>query len=580
MATTTLQRRPGTKSLRIEPVNWTAPEGDWVFCFGSDEPGWEGYFAPDDELIITQSVSSYGVTTFVRSRARLRGPSVAPPTGWRWEAFAFVGLDVWVFELLPGETRDLTDLAICAQSLGGGDLRFGLRVIGPSLAEPVNLEIPAFYIDENVLDEAEGLIIANRSPEAGGTGVPQDEVVRFDLMDSHGTPDEDETYIYIEGVLAYDGAGGAQPGFTINKTAPYAGVLRFEITPDDVFPSQEVIEVRVVSQDLLVAHTIDSTWSFTIEDLTAPVVLEAVSRFHDVVRVTFDEPVVGADVPGVYTFERLEGPDFPSVAVEAVSVEQVSPTEYDVTLDVPITRGARYRVIVSGDVEDEHGNAVVAPYDDAEFIGYECAPVAGRSFDLWGMIPEFNRRNDATKDLARFIAVCQEVVDLLLCDIDRWTEIIDVDIAAERYLDQMLILLGNPFKFDLSPDEKRRLIRTLVEIYQLKGTKVGIISVIRFFLGIEVEILAFTEEGWILGVSDLGDDTILGPGTSRERYSFDVEAPIVLTEEQRQQIRDLVEYMKPAHTHLVRLIEPEDPEVIDHLELGLSELGGSEWWLH
>jgi len=37
--------------------------------------------------------------------------------------------------------------------------------------------------------------------------------------------------------------------------------------------------------------------------------------------------------------------------------------------------------------------------------------------------------------------------------------------------------------------------------------------------------------------------------------------------------------MKPAHTHLARLVEPAIPEVIDHVELGLSELGET-WELH
>lgn len=577
--TTTLQRKPGTNSLRAGPTGWTAPEGSFVFVFGSDEAGREGYFLPGDGVTITQT-DSYASARLIRARARLRGPSIAPPTDWRWEAYGEVdAVDAWSFELQPGETRDLNDLAINTQGLGGSTtLVFGLRLVGPGGAEAENLEIPAFYLDEIVLDEVvDGLVVTNRSPEPGADGVPRDEVIQFDLMDTASDPDAASTRVYVDGVLAYDGAlGGEQPGYNVVTSTPSAGTLRFVIEVPYLFESLRVVPVRVVSTNTGATHLLDETWSFQVVDLTAPVLVSAVSRTHSVVRVTFDEDVVGADDPGVYSFTRLEAP---SVNVVAVSVVAVSTTEYDVTLDIPITRGALYRVTVI-DVEDVHGNVIAAPYDQAEFRGYECAPVAGRRFDLWLMIPEMNRQQDVSRDLYKTIAVFQEVVDLLLCDIDRWTDILDVDIAEERYLDHMLITLGNPFSFELDVASKRRLIRTIVDMYRLKGTKVGIVSVVRFFLGIDIDIVAFTEEGWILGVSELDVDTILGPGTLRERYSFDAISPIALTDDQRAQIRQIIQYMKPAHTHLVRIIEPTIPTSIDHLELGLSELGGDEWMLH
>jgi len=37
--------------------------------------------------------------------------------------------------------------------------------------------------------------------------------------------------------------------------------------------------------------------------------------------------------------------------------------------------------------------------------------------------------------------------------------------------------------------------------------------------------------------------------------------------------------MKPAHTHFARLVGPVIPAMIDHLELGLSQLGET-WELH
>jgi phage tail-like protein len=168
------------------------------------------------------------------------------------------------------------------------------------------------------------------------------------------------------------------------------------------------------------------------------------------------------------------------------------------------------------------------------------------------------------------------VVDLLLCDVDRWTDIIDVDVAEERYLDQMLIGLGNPFSFaaELDADDKRRLIRVLVGIYQLKGTARGIIDAIRFFLGIEVEIVTYLGDPdiWVMGEDELGVGTFLGPGDQRARFSFEIISPVGLTDEQRERIRAIVDLMKPGHTHLIRIVEPTPPEVADPWELGLSEL--------
>ena len=80
------------------------------------------------------------------------------------------------------------------------------------------------------------------------------------------------------------------------------------------------------------------------------------------------------------------------------------------------------------------------------------------------------------------------------------------DLAAERFLDLMLQDLGNPFPFDLSAADKRRLLNVLVAIYREKGTAVGIKNVIRFFLGLEVDIITYTGEGLVLGESLLGED--------------------------------------------------------------------------
>jgi hypothetical protein len=60
---------------------------------------------------------------------------------------------------------------------------------------------------------------------------------------------------------------------------------------------------------------------------------------------------------------------------------------------------------------------------------------------------------------------------------------------------------------------------------------------------------------------------------------FNVIASRALTSAERQQLRAIVNYLKPAHTHFIDLIEPGVLVEADHWELGVSELG-TETLLH
>lgn len=583
----TLQRRPGILVNRIEPAGWTPPEGSHVWCFGSDEPGWTGFFGPTDAVQIKQ-IGGYGSARLVRATGHLRGPRVAPPSGWKWIAYGAVGGVVfWSYELVAGRETDLLDLAIPVQPVGAAsEYEFGLFVQGPGGAEPVELEIPAFYLDAIVLDElAPKLAVANMSPARGETRVefdPTTPVITFDLLSFDGDAQQSALDVYVAGVKVVS-AGVAIAGWAFSFAVLAVGQAQVNLQPPSGWgESGEDVVVRVVDADSTGNH-VDASYDFVLEDVLGPVVLAAQSLDHMTVRVSFDESVVQTDAtatndalnPASWALAALTAPAFvPAV----VSITPVSPTVVDVTLDKPLTQGATYRITAT--VADLVGNVSTDPTNHADFVAFACDEPAGRDFTLYEMVAQKHRDEDATRDLEKFLGLLQEPLGLILCDVDVWTDILDVDRAAERFVDQMLITLGNPFDFDLDLNDKRKLVRVLPRIYELKGTAPGVIAVIRFFLGIEVTITAYASEGWILGEDELGVGSILGPSTSFARFSFDVTSPVALTDEQRTRIRALVDYMKPAHTHFINLIEPTIPEVIDHLELGLSELGGDEWMLH
>ena len=445
------------------------------------------------------------------------------------------------------------------------------------------------------------LFLLNRSPEPGEVGVPVDEHVFLEVVDDGGA-DVDLTALQVwiasEGgpeVLAFD-AGVFQPGFA--GSASYTasgglGIRRVQVDLQSLLQSLEEVTVHVTAtNDAGIPEMLDQSYSFFVEDLTPPVLVSAEALGLQLIRVTFDEPVVQADAaatgdalnPANYALARLTAP---SVDVIVTSVETVTPTVLDLTTDIPLSPGRRYRLTSSG-VEDLIGNAVAPPFDHVEFVAYSPPRPADREFVLIDLLAQVNRDEDVTEDLAKFTACLQEVTDLVLYDIDRWADsLLDPDTAEEQYLDAMLADLGNPFPFVASSSavDKRRLIRVLVDIYRLKGTEKGVVDTVRFFLGLEVDVDEFIDGAvMLLGESELGSDGtdgewVLGASAQATLYSFVVVSPVTLTDDQKDKIGQIVEFIKPGHTHFLGFVEPTAPIVIDHLELGLSELG-LNWELH
>jgi len=509
--------------------------------------------------------------------------------------------------------------------------------------------------------------LINRIPEPGEIEVPQSSGIQIDIYEygggGGGVP-VTLIEVTVEGVLAYDGDGGGfQAGFTGTVTAGLStGLTRIVINPDTDFTSKQVVDVDVDIDGG--AYT--ESYSFTAQDTEAPQISAVDARSKTVVRVTYAEPVKQTSAsdaddalnPANYALLRQS---VPAVNVVPVSVAAVDASTVDVTVDVEMTFGAPYRITI-GNVADLEGNPFVAPANYVDFIAFIPDFPAGRRFRLIEFIPLINREEDVSGELHLTIAIFQEVTNLILCEIDEWTNIIDPDLAPEAFVDAMLADMGNPFgRFDLEEVDKRRLLRNLISFYQLKGTERGIINAIRFFLGIEVAIDIFNGEGWELtdtpnrvagpgttgsspsfesGIAEVidlqetlivelngvvvststsgssegevGDElndadgtlgvppAILGPSPAG-LYSFCILSPVDLTLEQAESIVFLANYLKPAHTHLVCIVQPNEPtfdtsglgvEVVsvtgpafDHVELGFSELGGGAgqpgtWILH
>ncbi len=582
MATTLFQRALGQTQGRIEPVGFVPMEGTHAFVLGSDTPGVFGRFMPGDYAEVAQTLDLTGMS-FVRFAAALRGPSVAPVRGsWRF-AVLLGGVEQYSEPLPVGTLQTRFDRVLDVSKRSGlADLSFRLELTD-SGTEAIESELPAVYLDR-ILGDVSPVrpVLADRVPEPDELSAPRGGPITLDLIDvGHDGVDPSSVRVLVNGVVAMK-AGIAQPGFD----GPGAGftvsgdTLTVALVPTADFPSQAAVAIHVEAATRSgVAGAFD--YAFTIEDYARPRLVGAQARAPKTVHVSFDDAVrqEGDDAPTdalTPTNYALTARSAPGMPVEVVNVEVISPSSVVLTLDTELSPGSTYEVTASG-LASLAGHEVTP--DAASFTGFTPVAPAGRRFDLYRLLPQMNRDEDSG-DLKKLTAVLQDVTDLLLADVDRFPDILDPDLAPQPFLGRMLDDLGNPFPFDLSDLDQRRLLSVLVSLYREKGTSQGLRDAIRFFLGIEVSSIdAFHGTTLVLGESALGVDWELGPDQRFDLYAFDVTVGQALTDTERRRIRFLVDYLKPAHTHFIDLIEPMPPEVIDHLELGLSELGVN-WRLH
>lgn len=311
-----------------------------------------------------------------------------------------------------------------------------------------------------------------------------------------------------------------------------------------------------------------------------PDVTAAVARASRRVRVTFSGALSdlttgtnGALNPANWTFssQATVGGIVAVAAVAPASAEQVTTSVIDVLLAQDLTPSAPYRVTAKAAAQGGITGVSSSPLNRADFAGFLPVAPAERDFAIRSLVPRGNLDADYSQDLERFVSVLQDINLLSLQAIDRWTDILDLNLASDGFLDAMLSDLNYPFEIALSTTEKRRLLSVLVQVYKQKGTVAGIKNAVRLFLGYECDVVTRVRmlgSGWVLGYSELDIGSILSEGayydatlhgsdlaalTTNFDFLVKVGTPsaVALTSDEDKRVRAIVELLKPAHTHLL-----------------------------
>lgn len=560
----------GTRQGRVAPANFTPVSGTEVYVLGDDVAGHIGQFKVGDYEEVSQYFTSNAVS-FIRGTIRARPPTLTMPGGTSWKLSILVDGTEQISYTLGSSSRTLTDyVANVSKTTGAHRVQYRLTLDGTPGTTAYTVELPGIYLDALTADTSTAYpVVVNRTPQPNETAVAFASNIQLDIVDTlANSVSLAGTSIYVNGVLAFVG-GVFQTGFTgagSTYSTPRSDTLRVVIDPTTNFTSSQLVTVRVVTSASSVS--LDQSYTFTCLDTTAPTLnITAMAIELQRVRLTFSEAMRMSSATGTndalnpanYSLARDPSMDstVPSVVPTVVSVESVSSTQVNIITDIPLTPGASYIVTVTN-AADVAGNVIQAPTNVADFTGWVPPKPAGRNFDLYQYFSVTNRREDAAHDYAlkRYLGCLQELITLLLYDIDLFFQRTrDPDYSDEKYLDAMLSELGNPFPFELTENKKRKLVQNLIPLMAQRGTGPGIINAIRLLLDLEVTISEVNQAFWRLNVSQLGISTILG-GSGRVPFSFSICAPVALTSTQLSQLTTIVNIMKPANTHLLRVDNP------------------------
>ena len=188
-------------------------------------------------------------------------------------------------------------------------------IVAGAVGMSCRVPAPAFYVDELYrADQDEHIAVLNAVPQNGETGVTSIANVNLHVASfTAGATLNATAKVWLTRSgdrvrnLAYDqAAGGFQSGFdgplssaTVHAS-PESGtndelLLTIDVVADWISLEMTLVEVEATSD---AGHTLSTSYSFEIEDLTTPEIEEILWLTPRRARIKFDEPVLSTTTPG------------------------------------------------------------------------------------------------------------------------------------------------------------------------------------------------------------------------------------------------------------------------------------------
>jgi len=125
------------------------------------------------------------------------------------------------------------------------------------------------------------------------------------------------------------------------------------------------------------------------------------------------------------------------------------------------------------------------------------------------------------------------------------------DTAPTKFLDWLSTWMGLVLREDWDTAVKKKIIRTIIPLYRLRGTRRGIEEILRAYTGSEVEVKEVLGS-FLVGLAKVGHDTVIGGDMMPHFFIVNVWLPDVSPEKREQKtrnIRRIIDAEKPVHTN-------------------------------
>jgi phage tail-like protein len=106
---------------------------------------------------------------------------------------------------------------------------------------------------------------------------------------------------------------------------------------------------------------------------------------------------------------------------------------------------------------------------------------------MGSLLPEVFRRYD--ENIIAFTDALDEVLAPVWLAIDCYDAYIDPRLAPDDFLEMLSGWVGFPLDRNWSDEQMRRLVASAVELYRWRGTKRGLVELVRAYTGVEPEVI-------------------------------------------------------------------------------------------